>query len=130
MTTATSIRERVIGLTEPLLEQLGFELVDVEWAGGPRDGVLRFYIDFPGGVGPEGVVGHIGVEDCERVSRELSALLDVEDPVPGPYSLEVSSPGFGPGAAHAAALRALRRAKVQVELVAAARRAAPLHRRR
>jgi ribosome maturation factor RimP len=94
MTTATSIRERVIGLTEPLLEQLGFELVDVEWAGGPRDGVLRFYIDLPGGVGPEGVAAHIGIEDCARASRELSALLDVDDPVPGHYSLEVSSPGF------------------------------------
>lgn len=88
-TTATGIRERVIELTEPLLEQLGFELVDVEWAGGAREGVLRFYIDLPGGVG-----GHIGVEDCARASRELSALLDVDDPVPGHYSLEVSSPGF------------------------------------
>ncbi len=94
MTTATGIRDRVIGLTEPLLEQLGYELVDVEWAGGPRDGVLRFYIDLPGGVGADGSAAHIGVEDCARASRELSALLDVDDPVPGHYSLEVSSPGF------------------------------------
>jgi ribosome maturation factor RimP len=89
MATAAGIRERVIELTEPLLGQLGYELVDVEWTGSGRDGVLRFYIDFPGGVG-----GHIGIEDCARASRELSALLDVHDPVPGQYSLEVSSPGF------------------------------------
>mgnify|MGYP000400228314 CR=1 FL=1 len=89
MATAAGIRERVIELTEPLLDQLGFELVDVEWTGSGRDGVLRFYIDFPVGVG-----GHIGIEDCARASRELSALLDVDDPVPGQYSLEVSSPGF------------------------------------
>jgi ribosome maturation factor RimP len=89
MTTATGIRERVIALTEPMLDQLGYELVDVEWAGGHREGVLRFYIDFPSGVG-----GYIGIEDCARASRELSALLDVDDPVPGHYSLEVSSPGF------------------------------------
>lgn len=89
MTTATGMRDRVIGLTEPLLEQLGYELVDVEWVSGPREGVLRFYIDFPGGA-----EGHIGIEDCARTSRELSALLDVDDPVPGHYSLEVSSPGF------------------------------------
>lgn len=94
MTTGAGIRERVIELTEPMLEQLGYELVDVEWAGGAREGVLRFYIDFPGGVGPEGVAVHIGIEDCARASRELSALLDVDDPVPGHYSLEVSSPGF------------------------------------
>jgi ribosome maturation factor RimP len=94
MATAAGIRERVIELTEPLLGQLGYELVDVEWSGAGRDGVLRFYIDYPGGIGPGGVSGHVGIEDCARASRELSALLDVDDPVPGQYSLEVSSPGF------------------------------------
>jgi len=89
MATASGIRERVIELIEPLLGQLGYELVDVEWTGGGRDGVLRVYIDFPAGKG-----GHIGIEDCAQVSREVSALLDVDDPVPGQYSLEVSSPGF------------------------------------
>lgn len=89
MTTATAIRERLIGLLEPLIEGLGYELVDIEWAAAPRSGVLRIFLDQPPAVG-----GHIGIEDCERVSREVSALLDVEDPVPGAYSLEVSSPGF------------------------------------
>jgi ribosome maturation factor RimP len=51
---------------------------------------MRVYIDRL--QGRDG--GHIGIDDCERVSREVSALLDVEDPIPGAYSLEVSSPGF------------------------------------
>ena len=76
-------------MLEPLVEQLGYELVDIEWASAPRSGVLRIYLDQPVGHG-----GHIGIEDCESVSREVSALLDVEDPVAGAYNLEVSSPGF------------------------------------
>ena len=88
MATATG-RDELIGLLEPLIEQLGYELVDVEWSATVRNGVLRIFIDH---VAPER--GHIGIEDCERVSREVSALLDVEDPLPGAYTLEVSSPGF------------------------------------
>jgi ribosome maturation factor RimP len=87
--TTTALRERLIALLEPLVERLGYELVDVEWAPGARGGVLRVYIDQPESVG-----GHIGIEDCEQASRQISALLDAEDPVPGAYSLEVSSPGF------------------------------------
>lgn len=87
--TATSLRERLIDLLEPLIERLGYELVDIEWVSAPRSGLLRLFIDHPPGSSL-----HIGIEDCERVSREVSALLDVEDPVPGAYSLEVSSPGF------------------------------------
>jgi ribosome maturation factor RimP len=63
--------------------------VDIEWASAPRSGLLRIYLDLPAGR-----EGHIGIEDCETVSREVSALLDVEDPLPGAYTLEVSSPGF------------------------------------
>jgi ribosome maturation factor RimP len=64
---------------------MGCELVDVEFAGsGPRM-TLRVYIDKPGGV---------TVDDCADVSRQLSAILDVEDPLPGSYLLEVSSPGL------------------------------------
>lgn len=76
-------------MLEPLIEQLGYELVDIEWASAPRSGVLRIYLDQPAAHG-----GHIGIEDCEKVSREVSARLDVEDPLPGAYTLEVSSPGF------------------------------------
>ena len=79
------LREKLIALTEPLLEKLGYELVDLEYAPGRAHAVLRIFIDRPEGV---------GLDDCERASHELSALLDVEDPVPVGYTLEVSSPGL------------------------------------
>ncbi len=72
-------------LLEPGVVALGFELVDVEMAGRHHSPTLRVYIDGPAGV---------NVDDCARVSRQLSALLDVEDPLPGQYTLEVSSPGL------------------------------------
>jgi len=79
------LREKLIALTEPLLEKLGYELVDLEYAPARAHAVLRVFIDRPEGV---------GLDDCERASHELSALLDVEDPVPVGYTLEVSSPGL------------------------------------
>ena len=98
------LRERLIALTEPLLAGLGYELVDVEYAATRSEATLRVYIDWPDGRMPAERAAQpddgtrafdgIGVEDCERVSRELSALLDVEDPIDVPYQLEVSSPGM------------------------------------
>ncbi|HYL02734.1 MAG TPA: ribosome maturation factor RimP [Steroidobacteraceae bacterium] len=79
------LRERLTALIEPLLTGLGYELVELEYGSGRGHGQLRVFIDSAAGV---------GVGDCERVSREISALLDVEDPIPGAYTLEVSSPGF------------------------------------
>jgi ribosome maturation factor RimP len=79
------LRDKLIALTEPLLQQLGYELVDLEYAPGRAHSLLRVFIDRHEGV---------GLDDCERVSHELSALLDVEDPVPTRYTLEVSSPGL------------------------------------
>jgi len=79
------LREKLIALTEPLLGQLGYELVDLEYAPGRAHAQLRIFIDRAAGV---------GLDDCETVSREVSALLDVEDPVPTGYTLEVSSPGL------------------------------------
>ncbi len=72
-------------LLEPTVERLGYELTDLEIKLEGRDGVIRLFIDKADGV---------GLEDCETVSRQISALLDVEDPVPGRYVLEVSSPGL------------------------------------
>jgi ribosome maturation factor RimP len=89
MATAAAIRDKLIDLLEPLVEQLGYELVDIEWVSSPGSAVLRIFIDQPVAHG-----GHIGIEDCERVSREVSARLDVEDPISSAYQLEVSSPGF------------------------------------
>ena len=80
-TTRADLRK----LLEPGVSAMGFELVDVEMAGSHHSPTLRVYID-----GPRGV----NVDDCARVSRQLSALLDVEDPLPGQYILEVSSPGL------------------------------------
>ena len=77
-------------LVESVATGLGYEVVDVEFRPHPRNGLLRVYIDKPPGVEPEGIV----LEDCEIVSRQLSAMLDVEDPIPGQYRLEVSSPGM------------------------------------
>jgi ribosome maturation factor RimP len=70
---------------EPLLTRLGYELVDLEYTAGRAHALVRLFIDKDGGV---------GLDDCERVSREVSSLLDVEDPIPSAYTLEVSSPGF------------------------------------
>jgi len=81
---AMALRDRLISLIEPLLQQLGYELVELEFAPARGRGSLRIFIDRPEG---------IGISDCERVSREVSALMDVEDPIPTAYSLEVSSPG-------------------------------------
>jgi ribosome maturation factor RimP len=85
LTMTAPLREKLITLTEPLLGQLGYELVDLEYVPGRTHAVLRVFIDRPEGV---------GLDDCERASHELSALLDVEDPVPVAYTLEVSSPGL------------------------------------
>lgn len=77
--------ERVSALAEPLLENMGLELVDVEYKNEHGGWILRLYIDKPGGV---------TIDDCSDVSREFGTLLDVEDVMTGSYSLEVSSPGL------------------------------------
>ena len=82
---SATLRARLMTLIEPLTARLGYELVELEYGAGRGHGMLRVFIDSATGV---------GVDDCERVSREISALLDVEDPLPGGYTLEVSSPGF------------------------------------
>lgn len=79
------ISEEIKGLLEPAIEGLGYELIDLELKLGGRNGVVRVFIDREEG---------IALEDCERVSRQVSAILDVEDPIPQNYSLEVSSPGL------------------------------------
>ena len=78
-------RDELVKLLEPTIERLGYELSDLEVKVGGKHGVLRVFIDKPDG---------IGLHDCERVSLAVSALLDVEDPLPGHYDLEVSSPGL------------------------------------
>ena len=93
------LRERLIALIEPLVGRLGYELVELEHTAGRGSAVVRLFIDrIPrrsAGAEADGAPENaVGLEDCERVSREVSALLDVEDPIPTAYTLEVSSPGF------------------------------------
>jgi ribosome maturation factor RimP len=72
-------------LIAPILAEFALELVDLELKGEGRRQVVRIFVDKPGGV---------TLDDCAAVSREVSALFEVEDPLPGAYVLEVSSPGL------------------------------------
>ena len=72
-------------LAIPIIEKENFELVDVEYTKEGSDWYLRLYIDKPGG---------ITLDDCQKVSEQLSNLLDRKDPIKGNYFLEVSSPGL------------------------------------
>jgi ribosome maturation factor RimP len=106
---AALLRDKLIGLVEPLLANLGYELVDLELSTGHGSGMLRVYIDRSAGV---------GIEDCERVSREISALLDVHDPIPTAYRLEVSTPGLDRVLRTPAHFTRFAGARAEVELVA------------
>jgi len=80
----------IANLLGPTVEALGLDLLGAEYLPAPGGATLRLYIDVPLAEQPERMVN---VDDCERVSREVSAQLDVEDPISGNYTLEVSSPG-------------------------------------
>ena len=83
--TETGVAGRVAAVVEPAIEDLGFRLVRVRVSG--QDGcTVQIMAERPDGT--------MSVEDCEAVSRALSPLLDLEDPVPQAYRLEVSSPGI------------------------------------
>ena len=82
----SSHETRIVELIQPTVEALGVELWGVEYLIQGKYSVLRVYIDRP----DEGVT----IDDCERVSRQISGIFDVEDPIPGEYTLEVSSPGM------------------------------------
>lgn len=81
-------------LLSPTVQALGLELLGIEYLPSPGGALLRLYIDIPTGTtGESDAPRMVGIEDCEAVSREVSAQLDVEDPISGHYTLEVSSPG-------------------------------------
>ena len=84
----TDKAHEIAALLAPTVGSLGLELLGVEYLPAPGGAVLRLYIDTP-----EGDERAVGIEDCEATSREVSAQLDVEDPITGNYTLEVSSPG-------------------------------------
>ncbi len=77
------LKTKLLDLVQPLVEERGMELVRLDYSSG-RKGHLCIYIDKPGGV---------TLDDCEKVSRDISGLLDAYDPIPQSYILEVSSPG-------------------------------------
>ena len=102
----------IAAMLAPTVRSLGLELLGVEYLPAPGGATLRLYIDVPeiavpeidapadaqdgdGGAGRSGAQPRVvGIDDCEAVSREVSAQLDVEDPISGNYTLEVSSPGI------------------------------------
>jgi ribosome maturation factor RimP len=90
-------QERLIAIVEPVLQANGYELVDLRFVLEQGGWVLRVCADLPldPHVPASEIPGdRVDLEDCENLSRELSAVLDVEDPIPQAYSLEVSSPGI------------------------------------
>ncbi len=82
---------QIANLLAPTVQALGLELLGAEYLPAPGGATLRLYIDVPGA---EQDSRAVGIDDCEAVSREVSAQLDVEDPISGNYMLEVSSPGI------------------------------------
>ncbi|AYF90058.1 ribosome maturation factor RimP [Pseudomonas sp. JS3066] len=77
--------EQLQALLAPVVEALGYQCWGIEFLSQGRHSLLRIYIDHENG---------ILVEDCEKVSRQISGVLDVEDPISNEYTLEVSSPGM------------------------------------
>ncbi len=86
MTKRESYEQKTEEILNPIVEEYGFELVDVEYVKEGSTWYLRAYIDKPGG---------ICIDDCEAVSRRLSDILDEKDYIDDAYILEVSSPGLG-----------------------------------
>lgn len=83
--TTNSIEQRVQAIARKAAADNGVEFVHLEFAGTKRNQVIRVFVDKPGGV---------TIEDCSNVSRHVEDVMDADDFIPGPYVLEVSSPGL------------------------------------
>src|SRR5262245_60878695 len=94
------LHQRLMTIVEPVCEAAGYDLVDLRFVLEQGGWVLRVCVDLPlasivaSGDPAEVPSDRVDLEDCENLSRELSAVLDVNDPIPQAYSLEVSSPGI------------------------------------
>ena len=91
------LQQRLISIVEPVCEAAGYELVDLRYVLEQGGWTLRIAVDLPldEHTDPNEVPSdRVDLEDCENLSRELSAVLDVEDPIPQAFSLEISSPGI------------------------------------
>ena len=79
----TPLEHKLIGIAEPVIKDLGFELVQLEF----KSGVLQILAEDP-------KTGNLSLDDCTAINKMLSPVLEVEDPIPGAYTLEISSPGI------------------------------------
>lgn len=96
-TSTRPLQHRLISIVEPVCEAAGFELIDLRFVLEQSGWTLRVAVDLPLDDQTdidEVPLDRVDLEDCEKLSRELSAVLDVEDPIPQAFSLEVSSPGI------------------------------------
>ena len=82
----SALEEKISAIIAPSLEEMGYEIVRVQMQEGHRK-ILQIMLDRADDT-------EISIDDCERASRQISALMDVEDPIAGNYNLEVSSPGI------------------------------------
>ena len=103
------LRERLTALLEPVVADLGYELLLLEFNAHKGSATLRLFIDAEKG---------IDVDDCARVSREVAATLDVEDPIKQAYQLEVSSPGLDRPLVKPEHFRRFRGEEAKIELLA------------
>lgn len=95
MSSIDPLRQRLIAIVEPVCQGAGYDLVDLRLKSEQGGWVLRVFIDLIASADdPEWWKHGVDLADCERLSRELSAVLDVDDPIPHAYHLEVSSPGI------------------------------------
>ncbi|HEY5558663.1 MAG TPA: ribosome maturation factor RimP [Steroidobacteraceae bacterium] len=111
------MRNRLFSLLEPVAASLGYELLEVEFSSAGHSSLVRVYIDRTDGAG-------VGLDDCERASRAIGAVLNAEDPIGHEYRLEVSSPGFDRPLRTAAHFARFAGSEARIEL------AAPLEGRR
>ena len=81
------MRNRLLGLLEPVVAELGYELIELEFSPASARALVRLYIDRADGV-------PVQLDDCERASQAIGKVLDAQDPIEREYQLEVSSPGF------------------------------------
>ncbi len=79
------LQERLTQIIEPIVNSFGLDLWGLETPNAPKGGVLRIYIDSPQGV---------NIDQCAELTKHINPILDIEDPIPGSYTLEVSSPGL------------------------------------
>ncbi len=104
------MKNRLFGLLEPVVVGLGYELLEIEFSSAGRSAVVRVYIDRDDGAA-------VGLDDCERVSRTIGAVLDADDPIGHEYRLEVSSPGFDRPLRTAAHFARFAGSEARIELV-------------